>query len=197
MDKPGIGGAARVATRLLEAMASGHPYGEAILGDLAEGHADVSARCGREVAQRWYRAEVWRSLLALVLTVRITPRLALRLLALVLGAYAIAVRAPSPAVQAIERVIHAGQQRWLLLLMVSLCGAMCGAVVGRWGRPAPLEGSLLLWALALAVGAVHVGSGVPAEVWFRAGKVALFLVGICAGSAAVLLRLPVRNLRPT
>jgi hypothetical protein len=68
----------------------------------------------------------------------------------------------------------------LYLAAIATAGGVAGALV-RFPRKGSFIAPLLLVAIAVAIGAVHVAGAPPGERWFRASKVVVFIVAIVAG----------------
>lgn len=161
---------------------SSHPYRDAILGDLAEGRADVEAAAGPAAAAAWHRREILRSAASLFVRHRVAPAPALRGALIALGVYAAAVRLPGLTVHALTRVAASSPVAFgpLYLAVIATSGAVAGWGARALGRDA--TATILLLAVAVAVGAVHIATAPPGEHGFRAAKVGIFLAAILVGS---------------
>jgi hypothetical protein len=173
-----------VADDLLSAVVANHPYRNAMLGDLAEDRAQIEKVEGAEVAEMWYRGQALRTTFSLLPTLTIEPAKAARLICIVLGAYAIAVRATNVGAFAIGRALGTASGA-LFAALYATAVAIVGAIAARLVRHAsrtPLLGNILLISVALAIGALHVAAASHGEVWFRMAKVTAFVVAMVATS---------------
>jgi hypothetical protein len=150
----------------------------------------LEGEAGVETASRWYRREATRTAFSLLRTLAIEPGDAARVIALVVAAYVVAVRAAGPLTDAIAAALGTPSGTSFTAINLTAVAATGGvaAVVVRSRRAArvahstPVVGSVLLLGMALGVGAVHVAMAPPAEHWFRVAKVSVFLFAIVAGS---------------
>lgn len=172
------------ARSLVASLLAGHPYADGLLGDLEEEYAAVAKRRGRAAARRWYWRQVAGSFPSLIQLVRLDVRLALRLVATAAAAFGGAlallriatpmiVHTAGPAGLGFEAVYDGA---------VLITGALAGFTTARASAPRAAWGALMLLALALSVGAVHVASGLPAEAGFRAVKVVTLIAASCGGA---------------
>jgi len=170
--------------RLLSAVLAGHPYRDAILGDLSEERLKIEAAAGAGEARRWYRGQVRRSVWSMLSSYWIAPGLALGLMALVGAVYLAAIRTASIAGLKIEHVL--GQSRGrafvaLYLVAIGIAGGVGGFVVSVAARRHAFAAALFMLAVTIAVGVVHVETGPPHESWFRFWKVLVFVLTVTIG----------------
>lgn len=183
------------AHRVVADLLVGHPYAESVLGDLQEEFAAVAERGGWSAARRWYWRQVARSFPSLIRLVRLDSRPALRLMATATAAFGSALallRIASPTI--VHTVGPAGFGFEAVYEgAVLITGALAGVATVRASAPRAVCGALMLLALALGVGAVHVASGAPAELGFRVLKVVTLMAALCAGALFGIRRGPVHG----
>ena len=172
------------ASRFLSAVLAGHPYRDAVLGDLSEECSKVQAAEGPDEARRWYRGQARRSVLPILSSYPLAPGLALRLTGLVVTVYLAAIRASSVAGLRIEHML--GQSRGTAfvasyLLVIAITGGVGGFVVSVVARRHAFVAALFMLAVTVGVGVVHVESGASYESWFRVWKVSLFVLTVTIG----------------
>jgi len=172
--------APRIASEILRGVVGAHPYGSAIVGDLVEEFARRAATTSVAAARRWYWREVTRTIVAIVPAVRLNPRTAARALSVVIVAYTLAIQLSNGASFILDHRM-AG-----IIGPMMIFGALAGAASTSAVVGARALGVLMLLLLAIVVGAAHVASSSPAEIWFRAAKVACFVLGIGGGAACAL-----------
>ena len=173
-----------MASRILLSVVRWHPYRDAIFGDLAEQRANIEAESGAVAARRWYRAEVLRSALSIVRSAAMSPSLAARLATVVAVVYAVAVRVTNLAALPLAQFL--GTSRGLAfdamyLAVIAVAAGGAGLIVAASARRFAFLSAILMVALAIAVGIVHVLGASPGEFWFRVGKVSVFALGVMVG----------------
>ena len=173
-----------VASWLLSAVLAGHPYRDAVLGDLSEERTKIEAAAGPEEAQRWYRGQARRSVLPILASYPLAPRLALRLMTLVVTVYLAAIGASNIAAVEIEHMVGPSRGATfvaLYLMAIVSAGGVGGFLVSVGARRHAFVAALFMLAVTAVVGVVHVESGAPYETLFRLGKVSVFAVTVAIG----------------
>jgi len=172
--------APRIASEILRGVVGAHPCGSAIVGDLVEEFARRQDTTSGAAARRWYWREVTRTIVAIIPAVRLDARAAARALGVVVVAYTLAIQLSNGASFVLD------YRMAVIIAPIMVFGALAGAASTRAVPGARALGALMLLLLAMVVGAAHVASSSPAEIWFRAAKVACFVLGIGGGAACAL-----------
>lgn len=170
----------------------GHPYRTDILGDLDDEERRLEKAAGATIAARRHGRQVWRSAAALLIRPPLTNRARIRLLAVSVAVYGVAVRLPDLALMGVAQVWPAASGtavRIVLLAAVLIAASLAGALLVGLERKAPATAMLFFTLLACLLGARHVGEAPSFEMSFRLLKVAGFLLMAAAGGLTACARL--------